>query len=194
MDAVNSILAPRQEAAAGRLARARSVEAGTAEKLPNAPRAAAGWGAIAALALAMLSAGTLPAAAQPIRPDPRLTPGAFDPTATAAEICAPGYSRAHRHSISRQERAAIFATYGIDPRGGHFELDHRVPVELGGLSVPANLWPELYDVAWGAHVKDRLEDRIHVLVCGGWMSLREGQDVFLSDWIAGYRRAFGGAE
>jgi predicted aspartyl protease len=132
--------------------------------------------------------------AQPIRPDNRLTPGAIDPIATAAAVCIPGYARAHRPPISHEERMAIFAEYGIAPVPGQLELDHRVPVELGGLTVVANLWPEPYFGNWNAHQKDFLENQVHALVCSGAITLHDGQAIFLGNWIAGYERLIGAVQ
>jgi hypothetical protein len=131
------------------------------------------------------------AIAQPIRPDSRLTPGAVDPTATAAAVCVPGYARAHRPPISHEERMAIFGEYGVVPVPGQFELDHRVLVELGGLTVATNLWTEPYFGNWNAHQKDFLEDQVHALVCSDRMTLRDAQQLFLGDWVAAYQRIFG---
>jgi hypothetical protein len=95
-------------------------------------------------------------------------------------------------NVPPEERAAVFAAYGIDPHAHGFELDHRVPLELGGSNAPENLWPQAYSSQpWNAHLKDRLEDRVHALVCSGTMSLHDGQALFLGDWIAACRRVFG---
>jgi hypothetical protein len=131
--------------------------------------------------------------AQPIRPDDRLTPGAVDPAATAGDVCRPGYARAHRF-VPPEERAAVFMAYGLDPHVRGFEADHRVALELAGTNDPQNLWPEFYDMPWGARVKDALENRVHELVCSGAMTLQAGQAIFLGDWIAGYQRVFGTTE
>jgi hypothetical protein len=84
--------------------------------------------------------------------------------------------------------------YWIDPKEGHYQLDHRVPLSLGGSNDESNLWPEAADTQpCNARAKDRLEDRIHAQVCSGKreMSLQDGQAVLLGDWTQGYRRVFG---
>ena len=40
-------------------------------------------------------------------------------------------------------------------------------------------------------MKDRLENRLHRLVCAGALDLEEAQDEIAADWIASYRRQFG---
>ena len=58
------------------------------------------------------------------------------------------------------------------------EIDHIVSLELGGSNDIANLYPEkakLSASAPGFHVKDKLENKLHDLVCDGTMTLRSVQ-------------------
>ena len=129
-------------------------------------------------------------AGDPIRPDPKLTPGAVT-TTDSATICAPGYARSVRHT-SGKLKAEVYREYGLDRRGGHYEVDHLIPLELGGADTLANLWPESYDTTpWNAHVKDRLEDRFHALVCAGEVELKQAQHEIATDWISAYQRYIG---
>jgi hypothetical protein len=59
----------------------------------------------------------------PIRPDPKLTPGAtFD--VTLQDISSPGYSKKVRHVTSEVKRE-VFAEYGITGHHpGEYEVDH----------------------------------------------------------------------
>jgi hypothetical protein len=154
---------------------------------------------LASLAL-VLTLGSLPAFAEDehIRPDPSLTPGQSFPGVTAAQICEPGYSSSVRHVTAAVRRQA-FANYGLS--GNHTgycsaeqgcELDHLVSLELGGSNDVSNLWPEPYDGPWNAHIKDKLENRLHKLVCDGSISLPEAQRLEATDWIAAYKRFVGG--
>src|SRR5262249_39654541 len=75
-------------------------------------------------------------------PDPACTPGAIFVSATVSQICAPGYSRAVRN-VPESVKQSVYAEYGIAshiPRS--YEVDHLVPLELGGNNTVANLWPE----------------------------------------------------
>jgi hypothetical protein len=127
----------------------------------------------------------------PIRPDPRLTPGAVLRTDTAI-VCQPGYNRTVRHT-SGKLKAAIYRKYRLDKSESHFEVDHLISLELGGSDVAANLWPESYDtILWNARVKDRLEDRLHALVCAGRLPLEQAQREIATDWIAAYKKYVGG--
>ena len=112
-----------------------------------------------------------------IRPDPRLTPGAVA-SSDLAVFCHAGYSRSVRRDVYR--------AYGIDRRSGHYEMDHLVPLALGGTDVPENLWPEDRDNEWGAEAKDRLEWRLVQLVCGRAVDAGWAQHDIATDWIAAY--------
>jgi hypothetical protein len=71
---------------------------------------------------------------------------------------------------------------------------HLVSLELGGSPTsPRNLWPEPRHVVggWGSYTKDRLEDRLHRLVCRGRVPLARAQREIASNWIAAYRRYVG---
>ena len=107
-------------------------------------------------------------------------------------ICTPGYSAASATS-ARGRRPAIYTEYGIPPAhyGSRYEVDHIVSLELGGSNVAANLYPEAARVGPGFHVKDRLENRLHSLVCSGQMSLRHAQRGIAANWVVLYREVFG---
>ena len=70
-----------------------------------------------------------------------------------------------------------------------YEEDHLISLELGGHPTSAaNLWAEPWFGAWNARVKDRLENRLHRLVCDGTLSLRDAQEAVATDWVAAYQR------
>jgi hypothetical protein len=134
------------------------------------------------------------AAADSILPNSALTPGAtFD--VTVAQICARGYARSVR-KVPRSARRAVFARYGLSYAPQRYELDHLVPLELGGSNAVENLWPEPYAIAkagveMGARVKDRLEDELHRRVCARSMSLRTAQAAIRGFWTNAYRATLG---
>ena len=73
--------------------------------------------------------------------------------------------------------------YGETGSHSRYEEDHLLPLELGGNPTdPTNLWPEPWDGARGAHVKDAEETSLKRAVCGGRMKLADAQSQNLRDW------------
>jgi len=128
--------------------------------------------------------GPVPAAL----PDPRLTPGETFPGLTAAEVCASGYAGSVRN-VTREQYVAVYASYHVpypEPPGS-YELDHLVPLELGGDNSDRNLWPEPAAPAPGFHQKDDLEDLLHDAVCAGRLTLAAAQRGIASTWALLYQ-------
>src|SRR5216684_719135 len=109
-------------------------------------------------------------------PDPACTPGAVDPTATQEVVCTRS-TRTVRPPVSETNRIKMerLRAYGRPESDmARVELDHLVPLELAGAPDDIrNLWPQdwIRPDGWGAHMKDRLENRLHMLVCSGAVSL-----------------------
>ena len=74
--------------------------------------------------------------------------------------------------------------------GRTIEIDHIVPLELGGSNDVDNLFPEPGSGKASYHVKDELENRLHDPVCSGAMSLRAAQRGIATNWEALYHRVF----
>lgn len=127
----------------------------------------------------------------PILPDSRLTPGAVL-NVTVADICAPGYAPKARN-VPTELKRRVYAEYGMQSHTARrFEIDHLVPLELGGSNAITNLWPQSYlTQPWNAHVKDRVEARLHELVCTGQLALPDAQRAIATNWIAAYQRYVG---
>jgi hypothetical protein len=128
---------------------------------------------------------------QPILPDPRLTPGdAFE--VTANDVCTPGYSKKVRN-VPQAMKDRVYREYGVTQHHrGDYEIDHLVSLELGGSNSIKNLWPESYHTSpWNARVKDRLENRLHQLVCSGQLELKSAQQAIATDWISAYKKYVG---
>jgi hypothetical protein len=150
---------------------------------------------LAFIAAAFAIAFALPALADdPILPDPKLTPGDTLPV-TTDEVCEPGYSKFVRRYIDGRTKALVYREYGLENhQPGAYEIDHLVAIALGGSNAITNLWPQSLDDAkpWNAKRKDRLERRLHVLVCNDHaLSLHDAQDALARDWIAAYRKYIG---
>jgi hypothetical protein len=121
-------------------------------------------------------------------PDAACTPGAVFPNVTADQICKPGYTSSVR-SLPAQVSRAVYAEYGIFQRStGEFEVDHLVPLEIGGSNDIANLWPEAA-AAPGFHQKNQVENYLRDQVCAGRMPLTDAQRLIATNWLAVYDRS-----
>ena len=122
------------------------------------------------------------------RPDPRCTPGATDPRVTPATvratICRRGYSASVRppREVTYRIKVRTTRAYGVTAPFAQVELDHLVPLSLGGASTDANLWPELRTGPRNAAAKDDVEVRLHGQVCAGRLGLRAAQRAIATDW------------
>ena len=90
-------------------------------------------------------------------------------------VCVVGYSTAVRPPVSVTEpiKAAVMHAYGDRGPPSEYELDHLVPLELGGAPRDLrNMWPE---PTAAARVKDRRENALHRQVCAGLTSLAAAQ-------------------
>ena len=131
-------------------------------------------------------------------PDPRCTPGSTNPAVSQATInstiCVSGYTATIRpsESVTYPEKLGSMAAYGRSDSTRNYEYDHLVSLELGGAANSAsNLWPEELLGAYGARVKDSLENRLHALVCAGSLSLATAQYEEATNWIAAYNKYVG---
>jgi hypothetical protein len=115
-------------------------------------------------------------------PDPSLTPGDVL-TADVSKICTPGYTATVR-DVSTATKERVYAEYGIGyPQpAGSYEVDHFIPLELGGSNDIKNLWPEPAAPAPGFHQKDQFENYEHAEVCAGALTIEEAQQRMASDW------------
>ena len=125
-------------------------------------------------------------------------PGATNPAVTQANIhstiCVSGWTKTVRPPTSYTNKLKLrqMSALGLTGDPHLYEEDHRVPIEDGGNPTdPANLYPEPWDGAYGAHRKDVLETKIKRLICAGTITLDAGRAVFLGDWTAGYRQYVG---
>jgi HNH endonuclease len=130
------------------------------------------------------------------RPDRRCSPGAYDAGLTKAVLCSATFRTSAVRHVTESEKHAVEREYGLSQRGygSTLEIDHIIPLELGGSNDIANLFPERASFVGGDpgfRLKDKLENRLHELVCSGAMRLSAARSGIASDWIALYSNAFG---
>ena len=150
-----------------------------------------------------------------ILPDATVTPGVTDPAVTDATVLCnhqwgqgqPGlppvkgagtltYSQAARvtpESLKNQ----VFVDYGLkNPKDGgkSYEIDHLVPLSLGGRDVEKNLWPQSRNTTleMNAWLKDKLETRLYNILCNHKpddpaVTVQEAQMALRTDWTQAYQ-------
>jgi hypothetical protein len=123
--------------------------------------------------------------------DTSCSPGAIFPSATKEQICVSGYSKSVRN-VPVSEKNQVYAEYGIKTHlSGEYEVDHIIPLELGGSNDIANLWPEAANPTPGFHQKDVVENYLHQQVCDGAISLQQAQLEIATDWVRVYSQIKG---
>jgi hypothetical protein len=127
----------------------------------------------------------------PIVPDAQKTPGDVL-TTDAKVICVPGYTKTVRN-VPQAIKEQAFNIYGITSRKPkEYEIDHLISLELGGSNSIRNLWPESYITQpLNAHVKDKLENKLHELICSGQLPVEQAQQEIAQDWVAAYQKHIG---
>jgi hypothetical protein len=84
----------------------------------------------------------VPAFAFDVRPDPDSTEGSVRIDGRdIAMTC--GHAKEHRGPMTADRRDEVLLRYGLPP-GTHpdYEIDHLIPLCLGGSDDPSNLWPQ----------------------------------------------------
>ena len=115
--------------------------------------------------------------------DHQCSPG-LSTNASRNEICVTGYSARHRN-VTEQTKREIYAEYGIEHRArfntpGSYEIDHIVPLELGGSNDPRNLFPQPYPFYV---MKDHMEDFMRDEVCDHGLKLASAQQFFVRQYV-----------
>ena len=99
-------------------------------------------------------------------------------------------ARESRGQMNAARQDKILRRYGL-PAGTHpdYEIDHLIPLCLGGSDDDSNLWPQprrSMEGTWNAEAKDRLERLMCNMVCEGQIDIATAQEAFATDWIAAY--------
>lgn len=124
-------------------------------------------------------------------PDSSCTPGSIDPAVAQRDIhktiCRAGWTGKVRPPERQTERAkyrTAYPAYHIR-QNATSELDHLVPLELGGSNDITNLWPEVGKIP---NPKDSVENALNAAVCGGKVRLGAAQRAIAADWLTAEKR------
>ena len=128
-------------------------------------------------------------------PDRRCSPGAYYSKLSTRVLCSMEFHTSTIRNVPQSEKHAVELEYGLAPGsyGSTLEIDHIISLELGGSNDIANLYPEQAAASPGYRVKDKLENRLHALVCDGSLSLRAAQQGIARNWQGLYQQVFGTA-
>jgi hypothetical protein len=159
------------------------------------------------LSALLVSTGCAPSVAQP--PDATASPSAspmgsfptLTPIATLPDVAGAGQCHAADGGFLPDHLCTEGA---VDPRVTQgniaatisaplamYELDHLIPLELGGASTVTNLWPEPLARSRGAHRKDELENALRQQVCSGAVTLAVVQLAIAANWEDAYQTFVG---
>ena len=128
-------------------------------------------------------------------PDRRCSPGAYYSKLTKAVICASTFRTGPIRNVPDSEKHQVEIEYGLAPKPLRVDARdrphrlararrlqrHRQPLPREG-DAPGSP---------GFHVKDKLENKLHDLVCDGTMTLRSVQKQIAANWQALYKKVFG---
>lgn len=141
------------------------------------------------LFLMLMSCLSDPAVAQrgyPNMPNPTLTPGATLDV-TREDLCRSEYtSPAGKIPITLKRQT--FDRYGLSPGAVGYNVDHLIPVSLGGSNSPKNLWPQSLSGEWNYYMKNRLERTLYKKVCREALALEKAQQEIAADWVTAYKK------
>ena len=120
------------------------------------------------------------------------TPGSKG-KANEAQVCAADFE-ASAKPVAKWQRDQALERYGKRPEDFTGDLDHLIPVSLGGTNDPDNLWPLPPSKDMGAEQKKALEVKLHQLVCDKTLKLKDAQDAIKKDWVKAYNQYVKGAK
>jgi hypothetical protein len=108
----------------------------------------------------------------------------IDQSNIATTICTPGWTKKVRPSSAwaAKTKLTLLRAKGLTwADRGDYELDHIVPLALGGAPRRLdNLQVQPWEGPTGAKAKDVIETRIHRAVCAGKLTLNQGRACFLA--------------
>jgi hypothetical protein len=131
-------------------------------------------------------------------PDPACTPGAINPTVTEDVLRNPAFrtSCVRSHATTEEQKFATYGYYNIlhpvhnSGLTQTCELDHLVPLELGGADTLDNIWPQCGSPSGDVVLpddrffkqKDMVENYLARMVRDGKMKQSDAQKGIATDW------------
>ena len=134
----------------------------------------------------------VPAFAAAQLPSTFQTPGAKG-KANDAQVCAADFEASVK-PIAKWQRDQALERYGKRPEDFTGELDHLIPIALGGTNDPDNLWPLPSSKEMGPEQKKALDLKLHEMVCAKTLTLKAAQDAIKKDWVKAYAQYVTGAK
>jgi hypothetical protein len=105
--------------------------------------------------------------------------------ANEAQVCAADFEASVKPMAKWQHDQAL-ERYGKRPEDFTGDLDHLIPIGLGGTNDPENLWPLPPNKDMGPAEKKALDLKLHQMVCDKTMKLKDAQDAIRKDWVKAY--------
>ena len=116
-----------------------------------------------------------------VRPSAVCTPGVGE-LIELGVLCTPGFSMTRRN-VPQSVKDEAYKKYGVLSHSeGEYEIDHLVPLELGGTNDLYNLWPQPNLLVGGYKDKDKVENWLREQVCTGGLMLSDAQRGLMGDW------------
>jgi hypothetical protein len=134
----------------------------------------------------------IPAAASAQLPSSFQTPGAKG-KANDAQVCAADFEASVK-PLAKWQRDQALERYGKRPEDFTGELDHLIPISLGGSNDPDNVWPLPANKDMGPEQKRQLDAKLHQMVCDKTITLKAAQDAIKKDWVKAYNQYVNGAK
>lgn len=126
-----------------------------------------------------------------VMPDPHIVPGSVFAQVKLADIQESGYSKRVR-DVPESLKKTICERDGVKWEDhDKYEVDHLIPLALGGSNSTSNLWCQPKFGQHNALQKDAVERRVLKMVRDEEMDLREAQTKFGKDWISLGNEVFG---
>lgn len=126
--------------------------------------------------------------------DATITPGLVR-SVSRTSVCSGGSTKQYRKTTQAM-KDQVYAEYGVERNKGictgGCEVDHLVPLEVGGADDVRNLWAQPSQPKPGFHEKDKLENKLHEMVCAEQIDLEQAQKEISEDWYAAYLKYIGG--